>query len=124
MRTTLHFGVTGDYGDSALRAVTITELHKHRLRIAFLCAGDSFTTWGEALDNGEMLHVTITATGPVTIGAALGARRQLVAILQPARLRVCDYVIGTDADDYGERVAVCGVGALQHDDGKWDALHA
>jgi hypothetical protein len=123
-KTTLHFGVTGDLGDAALLELTRAELHKHRIRIPFVCEGDSFTEWGETLPPGDMLHVTIATSGPVTIGAALGARRQLANILSPAGLRVCDYVLGTDSEDYGERVAVCGVGALQNDGGKWDGLHA
>jgi hypothetical protein len=122
-KTTLHLGVTGDFGDRALIELTLAELHKHRLRIPFVCNGDSFTTWGETLANGDMVHVTITATGPITIPNALGARRQLARIVSVAGLRVCDYVIATDPDDYGQRVAVAGVGALEHDGGLWEQHH-
>jgi hypothetical protein len=124
MPTTLHFGVV-PASEPVNPDVLASTLHKHRIAMPYHAIGDSFTVWGERMSSrpGDPVHVTCVVSDLVSIEQALSNRAQLARILGAEGMRVMDYVVRTDAADYSERVAYCGVGALETDGGLWNACN-
>lgn len=101
--TTIHFGVLHIHSRWTLRLDWLVEE-------GFETDGDSFDEWGED-DIYAPLHVTWTTDDEVTPAVFESVRDTLVGLLH-VDMRLADYAILTDGEDYSQNPRIAAVWAL------------